>query len=343
MNRPAADDEDQRPIYRLCSMLTDNVCLDGVPYEKFMKEHPETLEERIPDQYQDLRVFEPGKGYPPGNLFDYEYLIHHFIHEWNPLQHVKECVRLNSNSLSVQDSGGRNALHHACSRNLFRDDSLVVGFIAESYPEGAKSLTRLGRLPLHIFLSNTKQMSKTSMESLLPLIRAYPEAAKVVDCKTGRLPLHAVLALPSSKLIPDAVTLLAKAYPESLQMRDPVSKLLPWQLAAANKKGGRKDCFGKVICSTIFTLLRADPRAAAVSTVFPKSSGGGDNNEYQDRLVKENKRLRQEIRVLKEQIVDAARKNESLDMENGRLRKDNRRLRVGESGMDDARRRRRIS
>lgn len=62
------------------------------------------------------------------------------------------------------------------------------------------------------------------------LLEQYPKSAMVADGK-GRLPLH--YALEKSYLDENDLLTLVKLYPESLHFQDPVSRLYPCMLVAA--------------------------------------------------------------------------------------------------------------
>jgi hypothetical protein len=123
--------------------------------------------------------------------------------------------------------------------------------------DGVKTCDFKGRLPLHYALmshtvsvrSGYRDNESSSEETKYNvwvdmLIESYPKGARVVDGK-GRLPLHYALDAASSQK--DNVTKLIQLFPDSVERRDPVTGLYPFQQASLSS------------ISVSFELLRRAP------------------------------------------------------------------------------------
>ena len=118
-----------------------------------------------------------------------------------------------------------------------------------------------GRLPLHYALMNHQVTNTQSpyQADLKPakatawlemLIDSFPDGVKVAD-KALRLPLHYALDSPSGNR--DIVKKLVHNYPESLERRDPITGLYPFQQASTSD------------LDTCFQLLRQAPNLVGSS------------------------------------------------------------------------------
>ena len=159
------------------------------------------------------------------------------------------------------------------------------------YPEQAREFDVKGRLPLHIGcratclhceessknhfftsccrtyhkdLENFRSNQVHKVVSILdPLISSYPNGASCYHSKLG-LPLHQ--AIMARRKFHGGVKQLINAAPHTLQIRDPVQNLFPFQLAAVGRKSD---------LTTVFCLLLACPEllvgnAELVSNKFVK-------------------------------------------------------------------------
>eukprot|EP00985_Skeletonema_marinoi_P028801 scaffold26042_cov80-Skeletonema_marinoi.AAC.1 len=99
----------------------------------------------------------------------------------------------------------------------------VIGLLLENNPNSIRlrdSLT--GSLPLHLALQCNPQV----VEVIEKFIDIFPLSISMPD-GNGRLPLHIALLQKS----PSWEKIL-RSYPAALECRDPVTGLLPFQLAA---------------------------------------------------------------------------------------------------------------
>ena len=103
-----------------------------------------------------------------------------------------------------------------------------------------------GLLPLH--LACARRSNTASDESMgLKILSAYPQAAYRKAANNLRLPIHIAAESRSSLAL---ITELLKAYPNALNINDPITGLWPSLLAGANNE----ECL-----DSSFRLLRADP------------------------------------------------------------------------------------
>jgi len=123
------------------------------------------------------------------------------------------------------------------------------------YPEAA-SLVDItnGRLPLHVACALSKgnnNNNNTTDSTFQAVLQAHPAAARTPDA-SGHLPLHVALSRRPTqpKLGAKLLQQLVEAHPAALERRCPVTRLLPFQLAASSA------------CSedSVYDLLRACPQ-----------------------------------------------------------------------------------
>jgi hypothetical protein len=120
-----------------------------------------------------------------------------------------------------------------------------------------------GRLSLHLACAQTSKADAGPDDSIFAhkLVIEYPQAAYKAATKSKRLPIHfAVEARKPLKLI----AALLKAYPNSLNVKDPITRLWPFLLAASHSEDN---------VDTSYSLLRADPSILqlAISALISKS------------------------------------------------------------------------
>ena len=164
---------------------------------------------------------------------------------------------------SIPNKRKWRAVHAACNGGTCPFD--VLAFSLQILPGETKVFNEDGNLPLHIAAS-APPYETTVPPELAPgrpihlLLNRSPEGAMKVN-KKGRLPLH--LALESGKTLENGVDALVEAFPESVRMRDPVTLLYPFQMAAVKrvdttdtKNSGEVDL---AITNAIFILLLEAP------------------------------------------------------------------------------------
>jgi len=168
---------------------------------------------------------------------------------------------------SIPNKRKWRAVHAACNGGTCPFD--VLAFSLQILPGETKVFNEDGNLPLHIAAS-APPYETTVPPELAPgrpihlLLNRSPEGAMKVN-KKGRLPLH--LALESGKTLNNGVDALVEAFPESVRMRDPVTLLYPFQMAAVKrvdttdtKNSGEVDL---AITNAIFILLLEAPELVA--------------------------------------------------------------------------------
>jgi ankyrin repeat protein len=106
-----------------------------------------------------------------------------------------------------------------------------------------------GRLPLHLACARTVQAGSTECDYSFArqLVTVYPHAAHRAEAKSKRLPIH--FAVETRKHL-TLIAALLRAYPNSLNVKDPMTSLWPFLLSASNNDE---------TVDTSYSLLRADP------------------------------------------------------------------------------------
>ena len=199
---------------------------------------------------------------------------------------------------SIPNKRKWRAVHAACNGGTCPFD--VLAFSLQILPGETKVFNEDGNLPLHIAAS-APPYETTVPPELAPgrpihlLLNRSPEGAMKVN-KKGRLPLH--LALESGKTLENGVDALVEAFPESVRMRDPVTLLYPFQMAAAKRKGlvdttnsGEVDL---AITNAIFILLLEAPELVTTNK-------GNAELHYAKRR---NAELLDEVHQLKQQRTE---------------------------------------
>lgn len=143
----------------------------------------------------------------------------------------------------AQNNGEEFILHAAALLSHGKGPCLpepILLLLHSIYPTQIQTLDAKGRLPLHYALmkyhSTSNKFVEVGKPSILKhkkwialVINSYPEAARIAD-KDGRLPLH--YALDNSCLPDDLYQSLVQCNPASLERRDPIKGLYPFQQAA---------------------------------------------------------------------------------------------------------------
>lgn len=163
-----------------------------------------------------------------------------------------------------KESRDDNILHAACSLASTCGPPLpkpLLFLIHRIHREQTAKCDERGRLPLHYALMNHQSRSENAMYKpsgvdgkdsvwIDTLLDTYGQGARIAD-KEHRLPLH--YALDTSCVETSVVKKLILNHPESLERRDPVSGLYPFQQAAVSN------------LDTCFHLLRRAPNLVLAS------------------------------------------------------------------------------
>lgn len=181
----------------------------------------------------------------------------------------------------------------------------VIGLLLENNPNSIRlrdSLT--GSLPLHLALQCNPQV----VEVIEKFIDIFPLSISMPD-GNGRLPLHIALLQKS----PSWEKIL-RAYPAALECRDPVTGLLPFQLAAMSTNTSSGEAEDNIqenedSLSLCFQLLRKNP---CLATGLGKMKSRPQSlieqqimARYKPRVLKleeENERLQQRVKELESQL-----------------------------------------
>lgn len=126
-------------------------------------------------------------------------------------------------------------------------------------PFSARRWSQDGELPLHVAAaqstSNTVESSfETNATIIALLLQSFPDAAKIPDLRSGRLPLHHALA--TGRLWDQGINDLVQANAEAIDTIDQKTSLFPFALAAAKGVSSEKE---KLQLETIWRLLSANP------------------------------------------------------------------------------------
>lgn len=162
----------------------------------------------------------------------------------------------------------RTLLHDACKLCTPYGPSLplpLLQLMLWIHHDNLLKPDKKGNLPLHYALNNSGVWSEESSSQqchewkifCLDLLKAAPESSKVAD-QSSRLPLHLLLAgetggsdMEDQSFRQDLVEKLVELFPESVDSRDPISKLDPFMLSATGDANLPFD--------TVFFLLRQSP------------------------------------------------------------------------------------
>ena len=130
--------------------------------------------------------------------------------------------------------------------------------------DDTRKLDSQGRLPLHLACARTNKVGLEPSANTVAhkLVAEYRGAAYMATTKCSRLPIHfAVETRQTIKLI----AALLKAYPNSLNVKDPKTGLWPFLLAASHDER---------TVDTSYSLLRADPSIVQLAISALASKGG---------------------------------------------------------------------
>lgn len=177
-------------------------------------------------------------------------------------------------SLLVRDPGlsshmGRTLLHDICTFSSPGQPSLPGPFVLlywSVHKHDLLSTDQYGRIPFHCLLQHRVGDDSTHdlgrwMHQVLLYIELEPRALRVAT-REGRLPLHILLDHVANNVV---VREMLARFPDSIDIPDPKTNLLPFQLAAQN------NC---ATLDTIFYLLRQSPSQCQLL------SGHGELDQY---------------------------------------------------------------
>lgn len=189
------------------------------------------------------------------------------------------------NMLDTVDEEGNTLVHWICmcmeTQFFLTGDEPLLPFLISMTPEALLVRNNQGKLPLHLAFEHTKEWAL-----IRTILQACPESA---GSRTSRqqLTLHKVVSQESGtfKYRFEEIVELWNAYPEAAMIPDPLTNLLPFQLAAVSednakpKKPSRKSLHCKdeeeptqklsddaQQISTIYVLLRGAPEVLRLDT-----------------------------------------------------------------------------
>ena len=213
-----------------------------------------------------------------------------------------------------------NAVEEEIDRSAM--DIEIVKLLLDQHPASVRLRdAQSGSLPLHLALQHNPRATDV-IEHFLNL---YPRSVTMPD-GDGRLPLHLALIWESPTW-----EIVLSLSPTTLETRDPVTGLLPFQLAAMSKsdnstpendtrEGGQEsdDGGGELeSLSTCFSLLRMSPCLAnGLAIVKPRPQSLIEQQimgRYKPRVTK----LEEENESLRRKVEELERELQSLKMERG--------------------------
>lgn len=183
----------------------------------------------------------------------------HLLGDKNAVNLVRSFVSRITDVTTTRDKLGNTILHHLSqatyvfAQSALLEGRLLVNAILELQPDSMESPNVQGDLPLHVALKTGKPW----VDVIATLINACPETATARNSVNGRLPLHlAILHYPTSES--NVIRKLFKSFPGAINLPDPMTRLLPFHLAAMsdNRRLPTNDL--DQISDTYF-LLRASP------------------------------------------------------------------------------------
>lgn len=183
--------------------------------------------------------------------------------------------------------------------STMRSDMEIIRLLLDQHPASIRLRdSQSGSLPVHLAL----QHNPLATEAIEHFLELYPRSVTMPD-GDGRLPIHTALLKKSP-----AWNKVLSLSPIALETRDPITQLLPFQLAAMSKQESEETATDEQeseqeeieSLSTCFRLLRMSPCLA---------SGLGNIKQRPQSLIEQNIMLRYKPRVAK------------LEEENERLRR----------------------
>jgi len=165
-----------------------------------------------------------------------------FSTSWNKLDFLLQQVS------NMKEFGALLEVHAVAS--LHRSVPEFLEYTIVCFPNQLKRKMH-GDLPMHLFVRNNC-IADNNEAGISMLMKHYPESVKIPD-KRGRLPL--TTALDKNRRWDQGVSTLLEAFPDALLVRDPVTRLFPFMIAAIE---------GKHAIDTVFTLLQLSPCAIEV-------------------------------------------------------------------------------
>ena len=191
---------------------------------------------------------------------------------------IGEVFTLHSASKS---SRGWGSLHE-------EDDLSILERVLISSPQDARCYNDEGDLPLHVAAKSTpfktwcvSQEDNPSYSSVIELLlKAYPKGATIPN-ENGRLPLHCLIS--SKKSWGSDINILLHHSPNSLLVRDPITKLMPFMMAAVSEETS---------IAEVYKILRANPIAICKENILSdikctkkrQRSSNSDISEWSRRL-----------------------------------------------------------
>jgi hypothetical protein len=197
---------------------------------------------------------------------------HHHHHKGNLEQYIQESPLLNplwkKTVLAASRLSDNNNVVHALIQTKAKACVMALALAMSEDPrEALLQQDKNGQRPLEVFLQQDDEASEEgstiarghgaaapdSANFILQLmVQAHPDSCTLVSSSgTGqRLPLHLAITANRKFTWHASLVTVFEAHTEAVRIRDPVTELYPFQLAAAAPHAEE---------TTIFELLRTDP------------------------------------------------------------------------------------
>lgn len=182
------------------------------------------------------------------------------------LERIAFMISAASSKIMSPDPNG-SLLHHACKLCTRQGPGLplpLLQLILWMHEDKLLIPDRNGNLPMHYALGPSLSSNELNAQQweewntfCLDLLSSAPKSSKVVD-QNSRLPIHLLLDYQTDGSISEArpgrqelVEKFVECFPESVDIRDPLSKLDPFMLSATRN--------ANLPLSTVFFFLRQSP------------------------------------------------------------------------------------
>lgn len=190
--------------------------------------------------------------------------VDHFQQRNSPSVHSTEddgfesfldSIALLVTKTSVSSRTDTTFLHYVCQCYSPGSNTLpgpLVHLFLSLYKQNLLTKDQYGIIPLHYLVQSSGHDEGSWKDEVMHYLELAPMALRIIT-KEGRLPLHILIDHTSNNHL---VYEMVAQFPESIDIPDPTSNLLPFLLAAQNTSSS---------LDTIFSLLRQSPSRCRLS------------------------------------------------------------------------------
>jgi len=168
----------------------------------------------------------------------------------------------------------------------------TIDILLEANPVVATIADKDGRLPLDLAIeSESSGTVRYSQHRWRPwedggidsLLRSYPEAARIRNPVTGKLPLETALTRGCYRDWDDGIRALLEAYPEAAGLRNPLDGKSPLQLAIEKEMHFDKGIYGLIEASPEVIQMPLPGCSSSSSSVVPSGREGYETRNNADK------------------------------------------------------------